>query len=231
MVCRGNHELWANFTTFATRFAMPPARVYGGVGGPNGNLFFSVDVGALHLVLFNTETALDTGDISSDELVWLTRDLAAVNRSMTPFVVLGGHRPLYCTNGAFPPNDKDCGDFAAIMRLQAEKQLRDARVDLVLGAHMHGFERTAAVYGGAVVQNATANGTYVAPLAPVYIVNGAGGNREGNDNPPGNAPWSAPGAHFGTVGFGLMQVTPSRLAYQFVDSATGAVLDSMEILK
>ena len=32
------------------------------------------------------------------QYAWLERDLAGVDRARTPWVVLYGHRPMYCTN-------------------------------------------------------------------------------------------------------------------------------------
>ena len=217
MVCRGNHELWWNFTAITARFSMPHP------------LYYSLDVGPLHVVMFNTETPDDTGSVDAAEVSFLDADLAAANasRAVTPWLVAGAHRPLYCTNGLWKSSDKDCALFAGVMRGQAEATLARHGVDLVLGAHMHGFERTQAVFAGKVVSNATnGSSTYVAAGAPVYVVNGAGGNREGNDDPNGDAPWSVVGAHFRTIGFGLLTVTQSQMQYEFVESATGNVLDT-----
>jgi hypothetical protein len=214
---------------------MPPARAYGpsAPGGANGNLFFSLDMGPVHLTMFNTETPDDTGSVDAPEVAWLEADLAAANasRAATPWLIAGAHRPLYCTNGGWQTTDKDCAVFAGVMRGQAEATFARHGVDLVLGAHMHGFERTQAVLGGKVVSAAANGTTYKAPGAPVYIVNGAAGNREGNDNPEGNAPWSVPGSHFATIGYGLLTVTTEQLQYDFVESATGNVLDTAIWLK
>lgn len=207
---------------------MPPARNYGPAapGGANGNLYFSLDIGALHLVLYNSETPDDTGSVDAAEVAWLEADLAAAVSANATWLIAGAHRPLYCTNGAWNTSDKDCSLFAGVMRAQAETTFNKHKVDLVLGAHMHGYERTQAVNGGKVVTAAANGTTYVRAGAPVYIVNGAGGNREGNEDPHGDAPWSVPGAHYSTTGFGLITVSASRMQYDFVDAASGAVLDT-----
>jgi len=73
--------------------------------------------------------------------------------------------------------------------------------------------------------------------APIYIINGAGGNREGNENPGGDAPWSAPGAHSGAFAFGVLEVTSSpnpgssSLYYALHDSNTGIVIDEVRVQK
>ena len=213
-------ELWFNFTAYNVRWSMPD------------KLAYSLNLGPLHLVSFNTETPDDTGSIDAPEVAWLDADLAKANasRAATPWLVAGAHRPLYCTNGG--KTDKDCVGFAGVMRGQAEAVLARHGVDLVLGAHMHGYERTQAVLAGKVVTAAT-NGstTYVAAGAPVYIVNGAGGNREGNENPSGAEAWSVPGAHTGAIGFGVLSVTFDRMDYAFVVASDGSVFDSAVWLK
>ncbi len=64
--------------------------------------------------------------------------------------------------------------------------------------------------------------------APVYVVNGAGGNREGNDMPDG-AVWTA--FRSKDVGFALITVTGSQsLLYEFV-AANGTTVWEFEITK
>ncbi len=64
--------------------------------------------------------------------------------------------------------------------------------------------------------------------APVYVVNGAGGNREGNDLPHGQD-WTA--FRSAEVGFGLISISgPSSLTYDFV-AANGTSLWSFTITK
>jgi hypothetical protein len=237
MVCRGNHELWWNFTAYQSRWVMPPARdlpagEVGRVGGPNNSTYYSLDLpSGVHLVVFNSETPDDTGSVDSAQVTWLAADLAAARASNASWLVAGAHRPLYCTNDGYASKNKDCTVFAPIMRSQAEATFAGAHTDLILAAHMHGYERTEAVSNSVVVTASGPNGTYVSPGAPVYVVNGAAGNREGNDDPRGDAPWSAPGAHVGTIGYGLLTVAgPHSLSYTFF-AANGTALDTMRITK
>jgi len=214
---------------------MPAAASYGAraPGGANGNLYYSLNLGPVHLTMFNTETPDDTGSVDAPEVAWLEADLAAANasRSAQPWVVAGAHRPFYCTNG-WNSGNKDCAGFAGVMRGQAEATFARNGVDAVFGAHMHGYERTQAVLASKVVTTAVNGSTfYVAAGAPVYIVNGAAGNREGNENPSGTAPWSVPGKHFGNIGYGVLEATFTQMTYTFFDSASNAVLDTAVWLK
>ena len=61
-----------------------------------------------------------------------------------------------------------------------------AGVGVVIGAHEHGYERTYRFAHGNVTST-----SYEGPGAPAYVINGAAGNREGNEKPLGNEPWSA----------------------------------------
>lgn len=247
-VCQGNHEIWFNFTSYRARFAMPPAKQYtlpNGtvVGGMNNNSYHSLDIGPLHLVFFDTETALDAGNVDQgDQLAWLEADLGSVHRDVTPWVVAGAHRPLYCTNDG--GKDTDCNVYAPLLRSQAEHIFLSTRTDLVLAAHMHGYERTWPVSQGVPcapgsncpqAANITLH-TYTSSPYVAYIVNGAAGNREGNTDPSANAAWSVPSAHTAARGYGIYTVTAGQgagataLQYTFYD-ANGTAIDTLTLLK
>ena len=53
---------------------------------------YSYDYGMVHFIMISTEHDLSPG---SRQYVWLEQDLENVNRSKTPWVILGGHRPMY----------------------------------------------------------------------------------------------------------------------------------------
>ena len=52
-------------------------------------------------------------------------------------------------------------------------------MDLVIQAHLHDYERSLPVLHGVPTSS-----NYTRPPSPVYVVNGAAGNRERNDHPP-----------------------------------------------
>lgn len=53
--------------------------------------WYSLDVGLVHLIGLSTEHDFGEG---SPQLAWLAADLAAVNRSRTPWLIAGLHRPM-----------------------------------------------------------------------------------------------------------------------------------------
>ena len=101
MTCPGNHEWHYNFSNYKARFNMP--------GDHHNNMFFSFDIGPVHFVSISTEyyylhiygLGLGLAQVVS-QYSWLESDLGRVDRRVTPWVVVYGHRPMYCTN-----NDRD----------------------------------------------------------------------------------------------------------------------------
>jgi hypothetical protein len=234
MVVPGNHEFWYNFTSYKHRFDMP------GVSSPGGSgdsMYYSWSLGPVFFLACNSETAIDTGDFSKKQQAWMESTLAAVDRSKFPFLVVYHHRPMYCSNC-------QTQQYAAILRAQAEAMYLRHGVDMVLTGHVHDYERTFPMYNWTVVST-----SYADPAAPVYVVQGASGNREGNDhNWPSNMPaWSA--AHSSAIGFatmlalnisyslsnrfGLMSISRSSLFFQFyqADPVNPILLDKFTITK
>lgn len=221
MTAPGNHELWFNFTAYKARFWMPLPNA--GEKRPvayDTPMYYSVDIGPLHLVMYNTETWYDTANIDAQQLAWLKEDLAAAsqNKKERPWIVTAGHRPLYCSNGGV-----QCGLFADWLRFLAEDTFYSSKVDVVIQCHEHDMERSFPIYKGAVTQN-----NYTDPAAPVYVVNGAGGNREGNVNPK-QEDWV--GFHSADRGFARITIHgSSQLDWQFVAS-NGTVVDAFNVTR
>ncbi|EFN50589.1 hypothetical protein CHLNCDRAFT_15847, partial [Chlorella variabilis] len=60
-------------------------------------LYYSYDVAGAHVVMLGSYVAYDQ---ASPQYAWLLRDLAAVDRSRTPWVVAVQHAPWYNSNYA-----------------------------------------------------------------------------------------------------------------------------------
>jgi hypothetical protein len=98
--------------------------------------------------------------ICSVQVEWLKHDLkiANQNRHKQPWIIVFGHRALYCSNYGilferflifsfleevvmmffFKFEDNDCTLFADYLRHKLEDVLYEYKVDLVIGAHKHG---------------------------------------------------------------------------------------------
>eukprot|EP00180_Rhodochaete_pulchella_P002649 Plantae.Rhodophyta-Rhodochaete_pulchella.ctg40993.p1 GENE.Plantae.Rhodophyta-Rhodochaete_pulchella.ctg40993~~Plantae.Rhodophyta-Rhodochaete_pulchella.ctg40993.p1 ORF type:complete len:174 (+),score=13.66 Plantae.Rhodophyta-Rhodochaete_pulchella.ctg40993:44-523(+) len=159
--------------------------------------------------------------MSTAQLQWLEKDLA--NHSSADWRIVAGHRPFYCSN---PGNKIQCTTYAAYLRSLAEDILYNNSVDLAIQCHEHDMERSWPTYKGEPVAH-----NYSDPSAPVYVVNGAGGNREGNScgSGCGTPSWSAWTTQ--DRGYGLVTVSgPKQLEYAFV-ATNGTVLDSLTITR
>jgi len=118
--------------------------------------------------------------------------------------------------------------MAQILRTQAEETLYNYKVDLLIYGHVHDYERTYPLYQGKVMSTSYDN----AP-APVHIVNGAAGNREGNDNnfQKPSPDWSA--FQSGSIGFAHMTVNGGGLLWSFFQAtnSTRVLEDEFKITK
>ena len=78
--------------------------------------YFSVDFGLTHLVTISLNgyngVDLCTDECNKAQLLWLEQDLAAVDRTKTPWIVVMSHYPLYLT--AEPTNSQLTEQDAAI---------------------------------------------------------------------------------------------------------------------
>jgi len=110
---------------------------------PNNDLWWSIDYGNVHFTLVSLEHDFTRG---SEQYMWLAKDFATVDREQTPFLVVGGHRPMYCS-----------GNYADdyTMSLHIQEELEDLfykySVDLAIWGHYHSYERTCPVYKGKCV--------------------------------------------------------------------------------
>ena len=159
-VCVGNHEHYYNFSGYRHRFSMGAqaalpesgdtidASDASGVSGASGdsdsfsssaitvnNLFHSFDVGGVHFAAFSTEHDYST---DSPQVAWLQKDLAAVDRKVTPWVVVFGHKPLYCSTDDY----YDCKvSGPQHIAPSIEPLLKAYHVDLYLAGHLHNYVR------------------------------------------------------------------------------------------
>lgn len=160
MVTQGNHEIEIipiinskGFKAYNARWPMPYQE-----SGSTSNLYYSFDVAGAHIIMLGSYAEYNEG---SDQYTWLKADLASVDRSKTPWLIVLLHAPWYNSNTAHKGEGDD-------MRKAMEDLLYNARVDVVFAGHVHAYERFTRVYKNKAD-----------PCGPVYITIGDGGNREG----------------------------------------------------
>jgi len=163
----GNHEWFDvmpyDFTSYLKRFSNPPV---------NGNreLYYSFNAGLAHWVMLagychemKTELTQPCLAKGSNQLNWLIADLAAVDRSSTPWVFVSFHEPYVNSNTA---HSMETEGFP--MQNAIEDILYEAKVDVVFSGHVHAYERSCQTYKYKPTDG-----------APYYITIGDGGNAEG----------------------------------------------------
>ncbi|CAO2839920.1 unnamed protein product [Amaranthus hypochondriacus] len=171
MVVEGNHEIeeqvdHKTFEAYSTRFAFPSEE-----SQSSSTFYYSFNAGGIHFVMLGAYIAYNE---SADQYKWLERDLAKVDRDVTPWLVVAWHPPWYSTYKAHY-REAEC------MRVAMEDLLYSYGVDVVFNGHVHAYERSNRVYN-----------YKLDPCAPIHITIGDGGNREKmaieHADEPGNCP-------------------------------------------
>jgi 3',5'-cyclic AMP phosphodiesterase CpdA len=233
MVVPGNHENSGNVTHYKARFKMPDNGDNEGSG-----YFYSFDIGAVHFILINTciMRSEDQAESALTQWNWLNKDLAEaqLHRAERPWLVIGTHYPLYCSiDWLSEEPSKDCSSRAAEFQVILEELLNTNKVDLFLQAHVHNYERTAAIYHNLTVPSEldTPN-VSVNPRAPIYITSGNAGNYEGYNDQVSRTPQDWSRARSQTYGYGRLTVhNKTHMYWEQVSTPYMEVVDYLWIVK
>lgn len=99
--------------------------------GSTSNLHYSSNVvGVVHVIMLGSYTKYGS---DSDQYKWLLSDLAKVDRSVMPWLIVFLHAPWNNTNTAHQGEGEQ-------MRKAMEALLYRARVDVVFAGHVHAYE-------------------------------------------------------------------------------------------
>ena len=185
MVDVGNHEVAYGFSHYTERFRLIgdsfAPRDYPTVSSSDGdgfnNWFYSHDYANVHFVAISTEIYFNYADtdLLKNQYDFIDADLKLVDRAKTPWVVVHGHRPCYCSC------DDDCGDDAARTRegvdgkFGLEELLHKHNVDLYIAGHEHNYERMFDVYKNETTKTTTN------PKETIHIITGDAGGPEGHE--------------------------------------------------
>ena len=238
MTVPGNHEGGTPYTGslhhYVNRLRMPNYN-------KGKNSFYSFDVGPVHFVAISSEAYFWQYWQVAQQWAWLQSDLKRVNRTRTPFIVTMAHRPMYCSNS---DDHDDCTHVNSTMRrglfsgktheknglFALEPLFHKYKVDLCFWAHEHSYERMWPTYEG-VVYNGSETHPYTNAMAPVHIVSGAAGCREGTDKYNGpRGPWSA--FRNEDYGYGkLMIVNHTHLHWEQLEDQNYTIVDEFWLIK
>lgn len=196
--------------------------------------WYSFEYGMAHITMIDTETdfanapdgpggsaGLNSGPFGTpgQQLAFLEADLASVDRTVTPWLIVAGHRPWYTTSGT---TSKACTPCQQAF----EPLFYTYGVDLAVFGHVHNSQRFYPVNNSVADPNGMNN-----PADPMYIVSGGAGNIEGLDSvgsEPSYTAWAyAADWSYSTLNF----LDAQHLQVTFIQSSTGDILDSSTLVK
>lgn len=123
-----------------------------------GNAYYAYTYGPARMIMVSSYSSMNPG---STQYKWIVQELNSVDRSVTPWVLVVLHTPLYNT---FALHRHDEQIFAAKKHL--EPILVEHKVNMVFSGHIHAYLRTTNV----VMDE-------VDPTGPIHITVGAGGRK------------------------------------------------------
>ncbi|KAL3437473.1 Metallo-dependent phosphatase-like protein [Aspergillus tetrazonus] len=192
--------------------------------------WYSFEYGMAHIVMINTETDFEDAPsgkggsahlnggpfgAKNQQLEFLEADLASVDRDVTPWVIVAGHRPWYTAGSACTP----CQEAF-------EGLLYTYGVDLGVFGHVHNAQRFLPVYNSVADSNGMQD-----PKAPMYIVAGGAGNIEGLSSITKQLDFTEfandEDYTYSTIRF----LDRNHLQVDFIDSVSGEVLDTSTLYK
>ncbi|KAI5638233.1 calcineurin-like phosphoesterase domain-containing protein [Phthorimaea operculella] len=238
MTCPGNHEAAYNFSHYKARFSMPGARAHDG-------LYYSWNAGPVHFISYSTEFYY--GDVNTSavwwhalkrQFRWIKADLIEAtkkeNREKRPWIIMYGHRPMYCSSAAdecpLPDVPQRQGKGLPEPGYGLEPLLKDFGVDLSINGHEHAYERMLPLYDHRIY-NGSGGDPYRNPQAPVHLITGSAGCYE--DTYPINKrkPWTVfSSSDYGYTRFKAYNKTHLHIEQVSVDKE-GKIIDSFWLIR
>ena len=217
----GWHPTWGNMGDDSNgecgvpmfhRFKAPSVSPY--QAKTNGIFWYSFNAGPVHIIQISTEHDWTKG---SKQFAFLEHDLSKVNRTVTPWVILTGHRMMYTTQMC------EENDYRVSLQMRAELEdlIFEYQVNLMLVGHQHNYERSCKVYKGQCTSDGT--GTIHA------VVGSAGASVEScgfNSSLFGN--YSV--RHVDKWGYSRLAATRETLTMEFILNADQSVFDRVVVL-
>ena len=227
MVIPGNHESWDNFSNYIYRFSMPNYQ-------NTSNFFYTIEQPPLKMINFNTETFYGSDYLKQpfyNQLDFITKELQNINRSLYPWVIATGHRPMYCSN----KNNDDCTHWRNDKLRYLENLFFKYNLTIYLSAHEHSYERICPIYDGQCQEGLNKSSSFNKSKLqyPLHIISGAAGCREGHEKFINDVPfWSV--LRNNDSGYGILDVNYNKLKwYEYVVNETNQdtnLIDYLEIL-
>lgn len=161
--CPGNHESHNNFSYYRERLAtdfMHP-------------MYYSFNIAGIHFVSINSEYYFGgTRWEIENQRAWVENDLRNVNRTITPWIIMFGHRQMYASGREERVKESE------ILESGLGYLLGKYGVDMYICGHQHNYERMAPILYR-TFETILDPFIYKKPHFPIHIVNGAAGGPEG----------------------------------------------------
>ncbi|CAF2765085.1 unnamed protein product [Rotaria sp. Silwood2] len=187
--------------------AVPVVHRFHSPSNGNGLFWYSFDVGPMHIVIYSSEHDFRR---SSPQYAWFEQELRSVNRSRTPWLIVGSHRPMYTS--------RDHAELIKIiLQLYLEPLMYKYHVDLNLFAHIHAYERTCPMYQQRCVDDGI-----------THVLIGMGGRSLSNDSYSG-AEWSL--YHDITYGYSQIWANRTHLNFNYYHTDNDTLADHFQLKK
>jgi hypothetical protein len=222
MTCDGNHErdfprsgsLYNGTDSggecgvaYEKRFQMPTSA--------QDQTWWNLTYGPIAWVVISTEHDFAAG---SAQYQWFESALAAVNRRVTPYLFVAGHRPMYIDSTNNSPGGGDL-TTAAALRESLEPLMNNYKVDAAFWGHHHSYQRSCPVFKMQCYDQS--EGT-------VHIVTGASGAGFSTNIQPDMPSW-AEFVEDNQHGYTRGHVRGNTLTLDFVSSQDRSIIDSVTI--
>jgi hypothetical protein len=176
--------------------------------------------------------AIDNNDWRNNEayeqIQWLKKDLAAIDRKKTPWVIAMSHRPMYSS---------EVSSYQADIREAFEGLLLQYNVDAYLSGHIHWYERLLPLGTNGTIDASSIvnNNTYYTGTGKslTHIINGMAGNIESHST-LGSAPLLNITTVLNQKDYGFSKLTfhnATAATWQFVKGDGTGFGDELTMLK
>lgn len=191
----GNHEKKDNFSHYDARFSMLGDRHAPEHSAPLSsrinNHFWSLDMGPAHILMFSSEFYYFTQfgwDQIERQFRFLEEDLqrANANRHIRPWIIVMGHRPLYCVKVGDDSCDENMlerpdlrqgihmhGDKSKPRQFGLEELFYKYGVDIQIYGHEHFYARLLPVYNYTLMNVTNDSNPYDNAKGPMHITTGS----------------------------------------------------------
>ena len=199
--------------------------------------YYSMNIGSAHFTLINTQLYIGKHmEVEAEVMTnWIKDDLVKANlrREDVPWIIVGEHHSLYCDEdwiGGVP--SRDCDVQSGILRKVLEDIYYNNTVDLVVQAHLHNYQRQASIYKDMMITPETDEAHLMMNAkAPVYIVNGNAGNKNGKNHVLPKVPADWVKMSSSDFGFGTLQVNKTTLFWQQYSTEKTRIIDYFYLQK